>query len=94
MKRTDILSMTSDLISGERANTHGDAVTGFAAISLMWDALDMARGSRARDAEDVALAMIAVKLVRASANPRHLDNWIDMAGYAALGGEHVPEGGA
>lgn len=34
---------------------------------------------------DVALAMIAVKVVRAAKNPKHADSWIDIVGYARIG---------
>ena len=50
--------------------------------------------ARARGAADVALYMIGVKLVRAAANPGHVDSWVDIAGFAALGGEIATEGGA
>jgi hypothetical protein len=31
--------------------------------------------------------LIDLKTVRAWSNPEHFDNWVDMAGYAACGGE-------
>ena len=37
--------------------------------------------------EDVALCMAWVKMARLAKNPNHQDSWIDMAGYAGLGGE-------
>lgn len=91
MNRRDICEAAVELIGGDRATQHGDALVGFAAIARIMDALDVVRGARPRGAEDHALAMIVVKLVRASTNPRHLDNWIDIAGYAALGGEIASE---
>jgi hypothetical protein len=35
--------------------------------------------------------MIDLKTVRAWNNPSHADNWIDIAGYAACGGEMTIE---
>ena len=75
MNRRDICKAGAELIGVDRAAQYGDAVVGFSAIAQIRDALDM----------------IAVKLVRASANPRHLDSWIDIVGYAALGGEIASE---
>ena len=37
------------------------------------------------DAVDVALMMNLMKVARLDNEPRHLDSWIDMAGYAACG---------
>ena len=36
---------------------------------------------------EVALMMAGLKIARAAYNPDHEDNWIDLAGYAACGGE-------
>lgn len=87
MTRSDILSAARDCVLRDRAATHGRAENGFAAIAQIWDALDRARGDRPRDAADVALYLAGVKLVRAATNPAHTDNWIELAGYAACGGE-------
>jgi hypothetical protein len=35
----------------------------------------------------VAIMLIDLKAARAWNNEEHADNWIDMAGYAACGGE-------
>jgi hypothetical protein len=37
--------------------------------------------------EQVSIMLIDLKTVRAWSNPTHCDNWVDMAGYAACGGE-------
>ena len=37
--------------------------------------------------EDVALCMAWVKMARLAKNPNHKDSWVDIAGYAGLGGE-------
>lgn len=39
------------------------------------------------DAADVAMMMALMKIARLEANPSHADSWIDVAGYAACGGE-------
>nr|DAK94186.1 MAG TPA: hypothetical protein [Caudoviricetes sp.] len=40
---------------------------------------------------DVAQMMILLKVARAKGNPKHQDNWVDMAGYAACAGEIAAE---
>lgn len=91
MIRADILSAAADCVLRDRAATHGRAENGFAAIAAVWAALDQARGDRLRTAADVALYLAGLKLVRAATNPAHADNWIDLAGYAACGGEIATE---
>lgn len=93
MKRLDILEAAINCVIRDRAATHGDAENGFAAIAMLWDALDQARGDRPRAPHDVALYMAGLKLVRAVSNPAHADNWVDLAGYAACGGE-IAAGGS
>lgn len=94
MIRTEILSTAGEYVTRDRAATHGKAEDGFAAIAQVWSALDAARGDRPRSALDVALYMAGLKLVRAATNPAHPDNWVDLSGYAACGGEIAAEGGA
>lgn len=38
-------------------------------------------------ATDVAICLVAVKLVRITECPGHVDSWVDVAGYASLGCE-------
>lgn len=94
MTREECLDRAADLISCDRAATHGDAHRNFAAIAMAWDALDMARGNRPRSGLDVALYMQALKAVRAAGNPGHQDSWHDGIGYGALGGELAAAMGA
>lgn len=92
MTRSEILSSAADCVLRDRAATHGEPEDGFEAIEAVWQALDMARGKRSRAASDVALYLAGLKLVRAATNPEHIDNWVDLAGYAACGGEIATEG--
>lgn len=39
------------------------------------------------DAASVAMMMVDMKLARLENSPKHLDTWVDIAGYAACGGE-------
>lgn len=72
----------------DRGDKHGSPGATFPRIAAMWNVL--LRETRFT-AIDVALCLAALKLIRASVNPRHADNWVDVAGYAACGSEVADE---
>lgn len=81
--RRDVLAHADHLISDTRAEQYGDATQGFEHIAELWSAAFRYPFA----AEDVAVAMILVKVARLENNPTHFDSWADIAGYAALGAE-------
>ena len=84
MKREQILDKAKVLISGERAKDYGDAYLNHKRIADLWaPILD-----KDITVEQVYACMIAVKLSRLIETPDHEDSWIDICGYAALGGEN------
>ena len=83
MTRTEILKVAEQAVTVDRAATHGSAEDGFGALGRIWGA----RLGTDISAEQVAIMLIDLKTVRAWGNPGHADNWVDMAGYAACGGE-------
>lgn len=87
MTRAEILTAAGNAVLRDRNRSYGEPENSFGDIEQIWAALDLARGDRPRGAADVALYLIAVKLIRAATNPQHLDSWVDIAGYAACGGE-------
>ena len=84
MKRTDILATASEYVSKDRAATHGDAEDNFRRVAALWNAY---LGVDDITSIDVAVMLALLKVARIRSNPTHADNWIDMAGYAACGGE-------
>ena len=82
MNRVEILNTAAELISGDRAATYGDATVSHQRIANLWSTYLGAPVS----AVDVAACLILMKVSR-SKGAAHRDNWIDMAGYAALAGE-------
>lgn len=83
MNRTELLARANEIITKDRAATHGDAENSFLQIANLWtDYL-----SYPIDTKDVAVMMVLFKIARAKGNPSHEDNWVDMLGYAAIGGE-------
>lgn len=89
MNRSEILKAAESLVTGERQKAHGDVREGFAKLAAVWSAMTGATIT----APQVAIMLGQLKQVRAWSNPAHTDNWADMAGYAALGGEIADAGG-
>lgn len=85
MKRKELLLKAADLIDGDRAAIYGDARENHERIAAMWSAIL----GQDLTADQVYMCMIALKLARLANTPDHEDSWIDIAGYAALGGESV-----
>lgn len=83
ISRDEILSKAKSIINGERQGTYGDAEDSFQTIADMWSAYLNTEIS----SEDVANMMILMKVARNSSGVYKDDNWIDICGYAALGGE-------
>lgn len=83
MKRKEVLVGAYRCVMEDRAATHGDAEDTFSAIARVWSAR---LGIDLRP-DQVAIMMVDLKTCRAWSNPAHGDNWVDMAGYAACGGE-------
>jgi hypothetical protein len=84
MKRADILATASEYVTTDRAATHGNAEDNFLRTAELWNAY---LGVDNISATDVAVMLALLKVARIKQNPNHTDNWIDIAGYAACGGE-------
>lgn len=83
MNRADVLTTAAQAVTVDRAATHGSLEDNFSSIAAIWSA----RLHVEITPIQVAIMMIDLKTVRAWGNPAHGDNWVDMAGYAACGGE-------
>lgn len=90
MNRADILTTASGIVSKNRQSSDAAPEDSFGNIAALWSAhLD-----RPISSADVAVMMGLVKIARIKTNPAHPDNWIDLAGYAACGGEIAMKGKA
>ena len=83
MNRSTILDTARDAVTKDRAATHGGAEQSFSQIAALWST----RLGMTVTPAQVAIMMIDLKTVRAWSNPTHADSWVDVAGYAACGGE-------
>ena len=83
--RSGILEEASSLISGERHEEYGDAKGNFEKIAGYWNAhLGLVNFI---SAQDVAAMMVLLKVSRLQGEEPQIDTYIDICGYAAIGGE-------
>jgi hypothetical protein len=87
MDRAEVLATALEYISKDRAATHGKAENSFKTIGDLWTTYLEARKPGPLTPYDVSAMMVLFKMARVAGNPTHMDNWIDSAGYSALGGE-------
>lgn len=81
-KREEVLTLANQAVNGEREQTYGSPEDSFDRIAHLWSAyLEVALSGL-----DVAKMMILFKLAR-TREQAYLDNWVDIAGYAACAGE-------
>ena len=85
MKRSQVLLTANRLVSEDREAIHGDPVSSLEDVAALWQGyLGVPICGT-----DVALMMSLFKIGRIKQNPLHEDNWIDAAGYIAIGSETV-----
>lgn len=83
-ERDRLLKEAGAAISGDRERDYGSARDGFARTGRLIAAiLDLDEIT----AEQVALILAALKISRLAQNTGHRDSWLDLIGYAALGGD-------
>jgi Domain of unknown function (DUF6378) len=79
MTGPELLEHAAGVVSRRRGE-YGEPVDVFEAIAKRWSLVFGTNVS----APQVVIALLDVKLVRLSANPKHLDSIVDVAGYAAV----------
>ena len=85
MTRKECLDEAAKCVLKDRQNQYGKPEDCFSMIAAMWSAYLNCCVS----AHDVAAMMALLKIARFRANPGHLDNAVDLAGYAACMAETV-----
>lgn len=88
--RSDILDLAKRCVCGDREQDYGSPEQNFERIAEMWEAY-LAGKCTACDVciqpEDVAAMLALLKIARIASGHAKADNWVDLAGYAACGGE-------
>ena len=85
--RKYFLEEAEKLINGPRDKEYGPAKFNNERIAKIWSVIL----AREVTPEEVVACMIGVKLARLAESIGHDDSWIDIIGYAALGGEIINE---
>lgn len=92
MNRPEILDTAKSYVTADRNATHGDPEDNFRTIAEYWSAYLRAKYLVAGEVDDlnpadIAAMMVLMKVSRLATSPGQEDHWIDIAGYAACGGE-------
>ena len=92
--RERVLIEAEKCVCGKREQDYGTPEDSFQKIAALWTSyfsknyiVDTVFG-----AYDVAAMLALLKIARISENPQHMDSWVDLAGYAACGGEITGKG--
>ena len=83
MTRKEILDTAAKCVLGDREQDYGTPESNFALIANLWSGYTGVKF----DAQDVACMMILMKLARIRNGGGTGDSYVDIAGYAACGGE-------
>lgn len=89
MNRGEILDTAKEYVTKNRQDVHGSAEDNFNSIAVLWKAYLFSKYGKTVNfsAADIAWMMVLFKMARGMANPLHVDNYVDAAGYIACGGE-------
>lgn len=83
MTRAEILDKAKACVVGDREQDYGSPESNFGRIANLWTAFLNASISPT----DVAAMLALLKIARIASGHAKDDNWVDLAGYAACGGE-------
>lgn len=83
INRSDILDEAKKAICTDRQNDYGEPEDNFQKISSLWSVYL----GRPILKKDVAVMMILLKVARVASGHGKGDNWVDICGYSAIGGE-------
>lgn len=89
MTRAEILDAAKACVCGQREEDYGTPEDNFGLIAELWGVYLRKKCAAAVCIlpEDVAALMALLKIARIAAGGKKADNWVDLAGYAACGGE-------
>lgn len=88
MNRETILETARQCVCTDRQRQYGTPEDSFNTIAHFWEDYLTSKGNAVDiDAKDVAAMMALLKIARIATGHGKADNWIDLVGYAACGGE-------
>ena len=93
MTREEILDTAKKCVCGKREQDYGSPEDNFQTIAYLWnDYLYSGSKPSLIDATDVAMMMALLKIARIRNGGGTGDSFVDLAGYAACGGEISAKG--
>lgn len=87
MKRAEILDMAKKCVCGQREQDYGKPENNFQIIADLWNAYLGFSPDSPISSVDVAMMMALMKIARICTGTATEDSFVDLAGYAACGGE-------
>lgn len=87
MKRQEVLTSANGMVNGDREADYGSPEDSFQTIANFWNDYLNAKSIPEIQPRDVAAMLALLKIARIAGGRAKADNWIDLAGYAACGGE-------
>lgn len=93
MTRSELLHAAEVCVCGQREEDYGTPEDSFRVIGELWETYikEKCVGDPAAEVcivpEDVAALLALLKIARIATGHGESDNWVDLAGYAACGGE-------
>ena len=87
--RDYFLAEAQKLIKGPRAKDYGPVKKNHQRIADIWTILLDKKLKEPITPEEVVACMVGVKTARLAEDINKVDSWIDIIGYAALGGEII-----
>lgn len=89
MNRKEILEAAQKCVCGDREQDYGSPENNFQRIAEFWSTYT----GLPLTSTDVAAMLALLKIARIASGHEKEDNWVDLAGYAACGGE-IETGGS
>ena len=90
MKAHEVCQKAAELVSNDRAKTHGNKLENHQNIANLWNQYLSAKflGCNVElSATDIAILMILLKVARTTTGTFNIDDFIDIAGYAGCAAE-------
>lgn len=90
MTREEVLEQARKCVCGDREQNYGSPENNFGTIAGLWTSYlnsEFKNFNFMLGPGDVAAMMILLKVSRIASGNGKNDNWVDIAGYAACGGE-------
>jgi hypothetical protein len=80
MEPCDVLHLGAELVTGDRATTHGDYKKSYAMVADLWASYTGAKIS----SQDVLIMMSLMKIARMKHGTHNADDFVDGAAYLAM----------